>query len=92
MAGPNKPNNQKNNKNNDNKKKTSLSFLSIALWAVVIVLLFNTCTSSMRSSANPEVEYSTFREWVVAGYVEEVDMGANAYYFTVKPGTPPLDL
>ena len=92
MAGPNKPNNQKNNKNNDNKKKTSLSFLSIALWAVVIVLLFNTCTSSVRSSANPEVEYSTFREWVVAGYVEEVDMGANAYYFTVKPGTPPLDL
>jgi len=90
MAGPNKPNN-KNNRNNNDKKKTSLSFLSIAIWAVIIVMLFNTCASSMRTSANPTVDYSYFREWVELGYVEEVDLSENVYYFTVKPNTPPLE-
>ena len=94
MAGPNKPgnrNNQNKNNNNNDKKKSSRSFLSIVIWAVIIVLLFNTCTSSMRSSANPEVKYSAFREWVEAGYVQEVDMKSNAYYFKVKDGTPPIE-
>ncbi len=87
MAGPNKPS---NNNNNDNKKKTPIGFLGIVLWAVVLVMLLNTCVSSIQNASTVEVEYSEFKQWVTAGYVETVDISTNAYYFTVKKGTPPL--
>ncbi len=89
MAGPNKPSNR--NDQNNNKKKPGLSFLSIVIWAVVLVLLLNTCATAMRSAGTPEVEYSQFKQWVMKGYVDEVELGASAYYFTVKPDTPPLE-
>ncbi len=89
MAGPNKPSNQ-NNDQNDNKKKAPIGFLGIVLWAVVLVLLLNTCYSSVQNSSTVEVDYSEFYEWVEAGYVDRVDINSNAYYFTVKDGTPPL--
>ena len=88
MAGPNKPGNQNNN--NNDKKKSSLSFLSIVIWALLLVILLNTCMSSMRSSGRVTVSYTEFRDWVAAGYVDEVQMSSNVYYFTVKDGTPPL--
>ena len=92
MAGPNKPGNRNNQKKDDNnKKKPALSFLSIIIWAVVIVLLFNTCSGAIRSSSKPTVEYSKFRLWVEQGYVKEVDMKSNVFYFTVKDGTPPIE-
>ena len=90
MAGPKKPSNQNNNKNDNNKKRPSLSFLNIVIWAVLLVLLLNTCTSSLRSAATEVVDYSVFKEWVAAGYVDAVEMDDTAYYFTVKDGTPPL--
>ena len=86
MAGPNKPSNQNNNQN-DNKKKAPIGFLGIVLWAVVLVLLLNTC---MSYSSTVEVRYSEFRQWVEAGYVDQVEMESDGYYFTVKEGTPPL--
>jgi len=89
MAGPNKPSNQNNNQN-DNKKKAPIGFLGIVLWAVVLVLLFNTCMSSLQNSSTVEVRYSEFRQWVEAGYVDQVEMESDGYYFTVKEGTPPL--
>ena len=89
MAGPNKPSNQNNNQN-DNKKKAPIGFLGIVLWAVVLVLLLNTCTSSLQNSSTVEVRYSEFRQWVEAGYVDQVEMESDGYYFTVKEGTPPL--
>ena len=88
MAGPNKRGNQNNN--NNDKKKSSLSFLSIVIWALLLVILLNTCMSSMRSSGRVTVSYTEFRDWVAAGYVDEVQMSSNVYYFTVKDGTPPL--
>ena len=92
MAGPNKPGNRNDqNKNDNDKKKKPLSFLSIALWAVVIVLLFNTCASSVKSSSNYTVEYSQFRAWVEEGYVTEVELSSNVYYFKVKEGSPPIE-
>ena len=87
MAGPNKPSNQ----NNDNKKRPSLSFLSIVIWAVLLVVLLNTCMSSMRSSNAITVSYTEFRNWVAAGYVEEVQMSSNAYLFTLKEDSPPME-
>ena len=89
MAGPNKPSNQNNNQN-DNKKKAPIGFLCIVLWAVVLVLLLNTCMSSLQNSSTVEVRYSEFRQWVEAGYVDQVEMESDGYYFTVKEGTPPL--
>ena len=89
MAGPNKPSNQNNNQN-DNKKKAPIGFLGIVLWAVVLVLLLNTCMSSPQNSSTVEVRYSEFRQWVEAGYVDQVEMESDGYYFTVKEGTPPL--
>ena len=78
MAGPNKPSNRNNNNgdNNDNKKKAPIGFLGIVLWAVVLVLLLNTCVSSLQNASVVKVEnYSEFKEWVAAGYVDTVDMG-----------------
>ena len=46
MSSPNKPP-KKNDKNQQNDKKSSLKFLSIILWAGVIVLMFNTCASTL---------------------------------------------
>lgn len=89
MAGPNKPSNQNNNQN-DNKKKAPIGFLGIVLWAVVLVLLLNPCMSSLQNSSTVEVRYSEFRQWVEAGYVDQVEMESDGYYFTVKEGTPPL--
>ena len=89
MAGPNKPSNQNNNQN-DNKKKAPIGFLGIVLWAVVLVLLLNTYMSSLQNSSTVEVRYSEFRQWVEAGYVDQVEMESDGYYFTVKEGTPPL--
>ena len=89
MAGPNKPSNQNNNQN-DNKKKAPIGFLGIVLWAVVLVLLLNTCMSSLQNSSTVEVRYSEFRQWVEAGYVDQVEMESDGYYFTVKEGTPPM--
>ena len=92
MAGSNKPSNQNNrNNNSDNKKKPSLSFLSIVIWAVLLVVLLNTCMSSMRTSGRVTVSYTEFRSWVSEGYVEQVQMSSNVYYFTVKENSPPLE-
>ena len=85
----NNPSNQKTNQN-DIKKKATIGFLGIVLWAVVLVLLFNTCMSSLQNSSTVEVRYSEFRQWVEAGYVDQVEMESDGYYFTVKEGTPPL--
>ncbi len=105
MFGPSKPNNQDNNRNNNrnsnnnnngsngdnnDRRRSPLSYISIIIWAVVIVLLFNACFSSMQSSSYVTVPYTTFREWVEAGYVDAVQMDSSGYYFTVKSGTQPL--
>jgi len=101
MNGPNRPgdsnmNNRNNNQNNKNdkngngKRRPALSFISIVIWAILLVLLFNACTSSLRNASTIEVSYMEFRQWVAEGYVDQVDMESTAYYFTVKEGTPPL--
>ena len=90
MAGPNKPSRNDKNGGGDNKKKAPVSFLGIVLWAVVLVLLLNTCVSSMQNASTITVSYTEFREWVSEGYVDKVQMDTHAYYFTVKAGSPPL--
>ncbi len=89
MAGPNRPNDPNNNGDND-KRKGSLGFLGIVIWAVILVLLLNTCYSSMQNASTITVPYSEFYNWVEAGYVKEAELSSNAIYFTVKEGSPPL--
>ena len=85
------PGNPKNKKDKEpNGKKNAVGFLSIILWAIVIVLMFNTCTSSLENASTVEVSYATFREWVAEDYVAEVDMKSSAVYFTLKPDAAPL--
>ena len=57
MAGPNGPNNQ-----NDNRKRPSLGFIGIVVWAILLVVLLNSCLVTMRSANTITVPYSTFRE------------------------------
>ena len=90
MAGPNQPSGNQNNQN-DNKRRPSLGFLSIVLWAVLLVVLLNTCMSAARTANTVTVPYTTFREWVAEGYVDQVEMSDNVYIFTVKEDTPPLE-
>ena len=45
MAGPNGPNNQ-----NDNRKRPSLGFIGIVVWAILLVVLLNSCLVTMRSA------------------------------------------
>ena len=85
MAGPNGPNNQ-----NDNRKRPSLGFIGIVVWAILLVVLLNSCVVSMRSASTITVPYSTFREWVVSDYVAEVEMDNYGYYFTLKDDAAPL--
>ena len=88
MSAPN-DRKQKSNQENNNKKGT-LGFFSIILWAVVFVMLFNTCYSSLQDATTIEVSYADFRGWVDDGWVAEVDMKSGAVYFTLEPGSPPL--
>ena len=95
MSGPGKNGNHNGNKNgndpNNNNKKNTIGFLSIILWAVFFVLIFNTCVSSVKSASTIEVTYSTFRQWVSEGYVDTVNMKTNSYEFTLKADAAPLN-
>lgn len=87
MAGPLKPNdpNRRDDPNGgDDKKRSPLGFFSIVLWAVLLVLLLQTCRSTVENAAVKVVPYSTFMEWVEEGYVEEVDIESSVYTFYLK--------
>ena len=99
MNGPNRSGNRNpmNHRNNNNKnkkdggkKRPALSFLSIVIWAVILVMLLNTCSSSLKSASTQEVEYSEFKNWIAAGYVDHVELGSGSHYFTLKEGSAPL--
>ena len=61
MPAPN--NNQNNKKNDSGNKKSTIGFLSIILWALVFVMLMNTCTGAVRNASTIEVSYGPFRQW-----------------------------
>jgi len=69
-----------------NNKKNTLGLISLILWALFLTLLFRSCTSSYNSSNQVQVDYSVFRQWVVAELVEEVHMESDHYVITLKEG------
>ncbi len=92
LNGPGGNNNNRNNRNGDNDRKRSpWSFLSIVLWALLLVMLLNTCSNSLLQNGNvQEVSIDDFCSWVEAHYVNEVDIQSTAFYFTLYEDAPPL--
>ena len=95
MAGPIKPNdpNRRNNDPNgggDDKRRSPWGFMSIVMWAIMLVFLLHMCSSSVQNASVRSVPFSTFYEWVEAGYVDSVELSSNVYTFTLKEDAPPL--
>ena len=69
-----------------NNKKNAFGLISLILWALMLTLLFRSCTSSYNSSNQVQVDYSVFRQWVTAELVESVKMESGLYTITLKEG------
>ena len=69
-----------------NNKKNTLGLISIVLWALVLTMLFKSCTSSYANANQVQVDYSVFRQWVAAELVESVRMESGEYVITLKEG------
>ena len=72
--------------NKGNKKKNLLGLFSLILWAILLTMLFRSCSSTSVKANQMRVDYSTFRQWVAADLVERVDMGGNDYVVTIQDG------
>ena len=69
-----------------NNKKNAFGLISLILWALMLTLLFRSCSSSYANSNQVQVDYSVFRQWVVAELVQEVHMESGVYTITLKEG------
>ena len=69
-----------------NNRKNTFGLISLILWALMLTLLFRSCTSSYNSSNQVQVDYSVFHQWVVAELVESVRMESGLYTITLKEG------
>jgi len=95
MAGPVKPSDPNRRDSNqkgggNDKKRAPWSYLSIVMWAVMLVFLLQMCNSSMENASVETVPFSTFRGWVEEGQVATVELTSNLYAFTLKEGSPAL--
>ena len=70
-----------------NNKKNLFGLFWLILWALMLTMLFRSCSSSYASANEVEVDYSTFRAWVEAGFVESVEMESSQYTITLKEDT-----
>ena len=69
-----------------NNKKNAFGLISLILWALVLTLFFRSCTSSYNSSNQVQVDYSVFRQWVVAELVDSVKLESSLFTITLKEG------
>ena len=69
-----------------NNKKNAFGLISLILWALVLTLMFRSCTSSYNSSNQVQVDYSVFKQWVAADLVESVNLESSLYTITLKEG------
>ena len=69
-----------------NNKKNTMGLISLILWALVLTMLFRSCSSSYASANEVQVEYSVFRQWVVEELVDSVSMNGGSYEITLKEG------
>ncbi len=73
-------------KGNGRKPNQFMGLISIVLWALLLTYLFQGCM--LGGPANEvDVDYSTFRQWVVENKVDEVKKVSDyRYKFTLKDG------
>ena len=95
MAGPVKPSDPNRRDSNqkgggDDKKRAPWSYLSIVMWAVMLVFLLQMCNSSMENASVEKVPYSTFLQWVEEGQVSAVELTSSLYTFTLKEDSTAL--
>ena len=69
-----------------NNKKNLLGIVSLILWALVLTMLFKSCSNSYASANQVQVDYSTFRTWVTEELVQSVKMDSGKYVITLKEG------
>ena len=67
-----------------NNKKNTAGLLTLILWAVLLTLMFRSCSSSYANANQVQVDYSQFRQWVVEDMVDSVNMESGKYVITVK--------
>ena len=68
-----------------NNKKNAAGLVSLILWALLLVLLFKSC-SSYADANQVQVEYSIFRQWVTEELVESVQLENGKYIIALKEG------
>ena len=69
-----------------NNKKNAAGLVSLILWALLLVLLFKSCSSSYADANQVQVEYSIFRQWVTEELVESVQLENGKYIIALKEG------
>ncbi len=69
-----------------NNKKNTWGLISLILWALMLTLIFRSCSNSYASSNQVQVDYSVFRQWVAADLVESVNLENSLFTITLKEG------
>jgi len=72
--------------NKGNNKKNIMGLVSILLWALTFMLLFQSCSGDPSAANEVLVDYSTFKQWVEEGKVEKVMMSTEKYTITLREG------
>jgi len=67
-----------------NNKKNTFGLVTLILWALVLTMMFRSCSSSYASANEVQVDYSLFRQWVAQDMVESVDMESDKYVITLR--------
>ena len=67
-----------------NNKKNTFGLITLILWALVLTLLFRSCSASYASANEVQVDYSTFKQWVQEDKVERVLMQSGKYTITLR--------
>lgn len=69
-----------------NNKKNTFGLITLILWALLLTMVFKSCSSSYANANEIQVDYSTFKQWVEEDKVERVLMQSGKYTITLREG------
>ena len=72
--------------NKGNNKKNMFGLVTMLLWALMLAVLFRSCSSGYDAANEVQVDYSTFKQWVEEDKVERVQMHSGKYTITLREG------
>ena len=76
----------KPDKNNKNSKRNIIGLVSIVLWALFFTIVLRSCQSAYENADTVQVPYTTFKEWLLEDKIQEVNVEASQYTFTLREG------